>query len=478
MLRKLTRVQMLKEQAFYSLERFLHIEAMSGVALLCAAALALIWANSPAYESYDALLAMPLGISLGGLSLSWDVHFWINDILMAVFFLVVGMEIRREMHQGVLSNWRQAALPMVAAMGGVCLPAAIYIALNGEGVRFQGWAVPTATDIAFAVGVLALLGRVIPANLRIILLSLAIIDDVIAVVIIALFYSDGLNWQGMGITVLGLSLVFFFQWLGCARPQTYLLPAMILWWGLWQAGVHPSLAGVILGLVTPVLPPRSDLAPLTRLSQALHILRGETPEQFPKNVKCFSDKNCDENKGSERLILPGEVKTALEDDQVKIFATLRDISRAQRDLMAPVTRVEQTLHPWVAFGIMPLFAFANAGVRLQDVDLTHANAHMVLFGVCFGLLLGKPIGVLLASFMAVKLKLCHLPPQVDWVGMMLVGFLAGIGFTMAIFVAMLAFDHGSHLVAAKIGVLSGSGLSALLGLGFGLIYRAKKRGCR
>jgi len=437
--RKLTRAHIFKEQALQSVERFLHIEAMSGVVLLCAAFVALLWANSSGSHGYEALLAMKFGVSIGSFALSWPLHFWVNDVLMSVFFLVAGMEIRREMHQGALSNWRQAALPVIAAAGGVMVPALIYLALNGEGARSQGWAVPTATDIAFAVGILALLGRAIPANLRVVLLSLAIIDDVIAVAIIALFYSQGLNLHGIFIAMSGLFLVFFFQFAGFSRPFIYVLPGAILWWGLWQAGIHPSLVGVILGLATPVLPPRTDTPPLQRLTHALHMLRG-----------------CQ----------------AMDEDI--LTRALRDISRGQRDMLAPVTRVQQLLHPWVAFGVMPIFAFANAGVTLHDINLADNGAYFVFCGVGLGLFLGKPIGVLAASFIAVKLKLCQLPPQLDWTGIILIGLLAGIGFTMAIFVAMLAFVDINHLAAAKLGVLSGSCLSALLGLGFGLFYRAKK----
>jgi len=438
--RKLTRAHLFKEQALQIVERFLHIEAMSGVVLLCAAGAALFLANSSASQSYEAFLAMELGISIGSFTLSWPLHFWVNDVLMSVFFLVAGMEIRREIHQGALSNWRQAALPVIAAAGGVMVPALIYLGLNGEEARAQGWAVPTATDIAFAVGVLALLGRAIPANLRVVLLSLAIIDDVIAVAIIALFYSHGLHLNGVFIALSGLFLLFFFQFSGFSRPYIYILPGAILWWGLWQTGIHPSLVGVILGLATPVLPPRTDTPPLERLTQALHMLRGSQAV-----------------------------------DEGTLTRALRDISRGQRDMLAPVTRVQQILHPWVAFGVMPIFAFANAGVALQDVNLAANSAYFVFYGVGLGLVLGKPVGVLTASFVAIKLKICQLPPQLDWSGMILIGLLAGIGFTMAIFVAMLAFMDANHLGAAKLGVLAGSCLSAILGLGFGLLYRAKKR---
>lgn len=433
-----TRAHIITEHAINVVERFLHIEALSGVILLIAAAAALIWANSPWFETYDALWHAPLSISIGSFGLSWDLHFWVNDALMTVFFLVAGMEIRREIHEGALSNLRQASLPVVAAIGGVCVPALIYIALNTDPARHHGWAVPTATDIAFAIGILALVGRVVPANLRIMLLSLAIIDDIIAVLIIAVFYSNGLDPYGLGIAAFGIVIVLFFQWIGIASAWAYILPAAVLWVGLLKTGAHPSLAGVILGLMTPVLPTRSLAPPLERIRKALASLQAdETKEDADAGLNIHA---------------------------------LREIRKGQRDMVAPVTRVQSALHPWVAFVVMPLFAFANAGVRFGGIDLSANGSFWVLYGVGFGLIFGKPIGVLLASFIAVKTGFCRLPPQVTWSGMVLVGLLAGIGFTMAIFVAMLAFNEPGYLAAAKIGVLSGSLASALLGLAYGFIY--------
>jgi len=385
---------------------FISRESMGGVILLISAILALIWANSAVHDSYHALLGMKLDLDFKYFSFNQDVHFIINDGLMTFFFLIAGMEIRHALHEGALSNWQQAALPLVAACGGVLVPALIFASLNFDDVRLRGWAVPTATDIAFAVGILALLGRAIPANLRIILLSLAIIDDVIAVMIIALFYSSGLDFSGALIALLGVAWVFLWQRLGFASAWFYCLPAALLWFGLWQTGIHPSLAGVILGLVTPPF--------------------------------LVASKN-------------------------------------QRYLVAPVIRVPLVLQPWVTFGVMPLFAFANAGVRFTEIDFNFEGTSLIIVGASAGLLLGKPLGVLAASYLAVKLGLCRLPPQLDWAGMALVGLLAGIGFTMAIFVSMLAFDDSHYLAAAKIGILTGSALSALVGLGFGLVYRTRHK---
>ncbi|MCW5668386.1 MAG: Na+/H+ antiporter NhaA [Hydrogenophaga sp.] len=396
------RAQLVADRAFAALSRFLHIEAVSGVVLLLAAAVALIWANSPASASYHAIWHAPLTIGIGPYVSEQSLHFWINDALMAVFFLVVGMEIRREIHEGALASFQLAALPLAAALGGVLVPALIYTALNTDPTTLRGWAVPTATDIAFAVGVLALLGRSIPGNVRVLLLALAIIDDIVAVLIIAFFYSGGLDFSGLLVAGLGVAMVLGLQQIGIGSAWAYVLPGAVLWLGLLQTGAHPTLAGVVLGLMTPVLPVR---------------MRGQ----------------------------------------------------------APVLRVQMALHPWVAYGVMPLFALANAGVTLDGVDLASGNAQAVTLGVVLALVLGKPLGVLGASWLAVRLGLCRLPSGVTWSGVGLVGLLAGIGFTMSIFIATLAFDDPQLLGAAKLGVLLASLVAAVLGLSWGFLQAWRGR---
>lgn len=370
------------------------MDAAGGIVLLLAAALAMLWANSPAEHSYHALWHAPLGMSVGAFSFTQSLHFWVNDALMTVFFLVVGMEIRREMHSGALSEPRQALLPVLAALGGVAVPALLFLALVPAAELRAGWAIPTATDIAFAVGVLALLGRGLPPALRVFLLTLAIIDDLAAVLIIALFYSGGLQWGMLLFAALGLMGVYLLQSLGVRRAWLYVLPGAVLWWGIWQTGAHPTLAGVVLGLATPV-----------------HVLAG-------------------------------------------------------RENAAPVDRVAASLHPWVTFGIMPLFALANAGVTLTGGAASDAPtadaASAVLIAISVALVLGKPLGVVLLSWLAVRLRLCTLPPQMRWSHMLLAGLLAGIGFTMAIFIAQLAFTDAALLNAAKLGVLVASACAAVL----------------
>lgn len=442
----LPRAQRLTEHAFAALERFLHIEAVSGIVLLTAAAAALIWANSPLADSYHHLWHTPLSFGLGGFVFSQSLHFWINDALMTVFFLVVGMEIRREMHQGALSNFRQASLPIAAALGGVVAPALIYLALNDDAIRQHGWAVPTATDIAFAVGVLALLGRSIPGNLRIFLLALAIIDDVVAVLIIALFYSAGLDYTGFAVAGAGLALVLGLQRMGIGSAYAYVVPGAIVWSGLLMTGAHPTLAGVVLGLLTPVVPVRMRERPQDALARIAAELTG---------------RDADDKTDPQHLAQP-----------------IRQLRLAQRELLPPVVRVQSALHPWVAYGVMPLFALANAGVSLGGMDMAAGGAQWVVAGIMLALVVGKPLGVVTVSWLMVRIGWCRLPPGVTWGGIWLIGLLAGIGFTMSIFIAMLAFTDDSLLDAAKLGVLMGSLIAAILGMAWGVAYarRQKSRG--
>lgn len=438
----LPRAQRIAERAFATLERFLHIEAFSGVVLLLTAAIALIWANSPLADSYHHLWHTNVVFSFGDWSVSQSLHFLINDALMTVFFLVVGMEIRREIHEGALSNLKLAALPLSAAAGGVIVPALIYLAFNHNGVQAHGWAVPTATDIAFAVGVLALLGRSIPVNVRIFLLALAIIDDIAAVLIIALFYSGGLDYSGFIIALIGILTVLAFQKIGIGSAYAYVVPGAILWFGLLKTGAHPTLAGVVLGLMTPVIPTPTRERPIDMAASAIKELwtHNEAPKIEPH----------------------------------ALAEPLKQLRQAQRELLPPVSRVQMALHPWVAFGVMPLFALANAGVTLDGIDLSANGSTVVMLGVLLALVIGKPLGVITASWIAVRLGLCTLPPGVNWGGVGLVGLLAGIGFTMSIFIATLAFADANLLGAAKLGVLLASLCAAILGLTWGFI-QAKRR---
>jgi NhaA family Na+:H+ antiporter len=380
----------ISKKLLLAFERYVQVEAVSGIVLMVAAAAALIWANSPAAHTYHDLWHARVGTTLGGYDLSQSLHFLINEGLMTVFFLVVGAEIRREMHDGALANLQLAALPLAAALGGVAVPALIYVAINTDPELQAGWAVPTATDIAFAVGVLALLGKSVPGALRVFLLALAIIDDIAAVIIIAIFYSGGLDYSGLIFVSVAVLAILGAQRIGVTHAFAYVLPGALLWFGLLRLGIHPTLAGVALGLLTPV---RS------------------------------------------------------------------------------VERVEQRLHPWVAYGIMPLFALANAGVSLEGVDLGSREGQRVMLGTAVALVLGKPIGIFLGSWIAVFAGWCRLPPEVNWRGVALIGCLGGIGFTMSIFIATLAFGDEQLLAAAKCGVLLASAVAGAAGLTLGWLQR-------
>lgn len=439
----LPRAQVFTERAFATFDRFLRIEALSGIVLVIAAAVALIWANSSVADSYHDLWHMTVSLGIGSLEMSRPLHFWINDAMMTTFFLVVGMEIRREIHEGALNNIRHAALPIFAALGGVVVPAAIYLSLNLDVDRQAGWAIPTATDIAFAMGILALLGRSIPGNIRVFLLTLAIIDDIIAVLIIAFFYSGGLEYGGFLIAGLGILIILAFQQMGIGSAFAYILPGAIVWAGILMTGAHPTLAGVVLGLMTPVVAVRLRERPVDMLMRVTNDLLGRDPGH---------------SHNEHQLSLP-----------------LREIRLAQRELLPPVVRVQMALHPWVAFGVMPLFALANAGISLDGVDPSAGGAQWTLYGVALALVFGKPLGVILTSWLAVRLGWCQLPEGVSWGGVLLVGLLAGVGFTMSIFISMLAFTDETLLAAAKLGVLTGSLIAALTGLTWGMIYVRRQR---
>jgi Na+:H+ antiporter, NhaA family len=381
----------LAKRVLRPVERFLRIEAASGIVLLATALAALVWANSPWSQSYEQLWHTPLRLAWASWSFDLDLHFVINDGLMTIFFFVVGLEIRRELAGGELSELRRAALPLTAALGGMVLPALIFFAFSHGSAVSSGWGIPMATDIAFAVGVLALLGKRVPPALRILLLALAVIDDVGAILVIALFYSSGFHGAGFGVLALGVGGILAMQRLGVRSPYAYLLPGIAVWAGMLLAGVHPTLAGVIVGLLTP--------------------------------------------------------------------------SKAQGEAGAPspVERLEEALHGWVAFAIMPLFALANSGVPVGDAALD-VDASRLALGITAGLVLGKSIGIFGAPWLASRLGLVTLPRGVRWSGVLVVGLVGGIGFTMSLFIADLAFPPGLHLETAKLAVLGGSGLAAVIGL--------------
>jgi NhaA family Na+:H+ antiporter len=424
------------------LERFLQIEAASGIVLFVVAGVALAWANSPWAAGYFRLWHTPLGVRLGGLAFERPLEWYVNDGLMAVFFFVVGLEIRREVHKGELSEWRRAALPAAAALGGMVAPALIYLGIAGAPATRRGWGVPMATDIAFAMGVLALLGRRVPAALRVLLLALAVIDDLGAIIVIALFYSAGIAPSGLLAVALGLVLLGAMRAFGVRSKLLYVAPALLIWAGTYAAGVHPTIAGVVLGVLTPV-----------------QVWLG--PKGFARTVRGVLD----------RLSRADEEAPSSHD----LAGALRRVEVARREAMSPAEALIEALHPWVAFVIMPLFALANAGVSLKGASLGGGGAAVAL-GAAAGLVVGKPLGVLVASGLALRLGVATLPRGLTARHLVVLGVVAGIGFTMSLFIAQLAFADRATLGAVKLGVLTASALAAALGLGLGrLLLRAEER---
>lgn len=418
------------------IERFLHNSASSGMVLLATSIAALIVANSPLHHLYEEFLHYEVGFVWGHAEYKEDLHFWINEGLMTFFFLIVGLEVKREMVHGTLSNVRAASLPIAAAVGGMVAPALVYLTFNAEGGVVQGWAVPTATDIAFALGILALLGDRVPAPLRVFLLALAVVDDILAIVIIALFYSSGLSAAGVPLLLLGFFGLFVFHRLGVrAAFLTYVIPGILLWEGLHQCGLHPTLAGVIVGLSVPARPWYGTRG-------FLRVARAAIAE-FEK---------LDDVRANEEVLLH----------------PLAELGTAQQEAVSPVVRLTDQLHVPVAFGVVPLFAFANAGVALGDLDFGVPTALPVALGIVLGLVIGKPLGVVGAVVATTRLNLASLPVGVKLLDVLVAGLLAGIGFTMSIFIAELGFRAvPEDLPVAKLAILAGTLLAGALGLGLG-----------
>lgn len=384
--------------ALSMIRKFMHMEAAGGLCLVGAACVALLLANSAGAGFYQDFLTTKLAVTFNGAGLDKPLLLWINDGLMAVFFLLVGLEIKREVIEGELSSLKKALMPGIAALGGMLGPALVYVAFNVAWPdRLHGWAIPAATDIAFALGVMALAGKNVPSSLKIFMLALAVMDDLGAIVIIALFYTSHLSLISLGLAFLAILALFALNRAGVLRVMPYVLLGIFLWVCVLKSGVHATLAGVVLGLAIP--------------------LRGA---------------------------LPGDV--------------------------SPLKYMEETLHPWVSFAIMPVFAFANAGVSLSGVTMDVVFSTITL-GIGLGLFLGKQVGVFAFTWFAVVRRIGSLPKGVSWLQFYGMSVITGIGFTMSLFVGTLAFPSGNYDAEIRLGVLGGSLLSALVGL---LILRGAK----
>ena len=424
------------DQLLAPFREFTSSSASSGILLIAAAVVALVWANSPWADAYTALWETRLTIGTANLEVSETLLHWINDGLMVIFFLVVGLEIKREVLVGELASVRRAALPIGAAVGGAIVPALIYLAIAGPGAGARGWAIPMATDIAFALGVLALIGDRIPVGLRIFMAALAIVDDLLAVLVIALFYTAEIVIPALTAAAGCVAALVVANRLGVRRPVVYALLGVALWLAILQSGVHATVAGVLLALTIPART-KVDAPDFAEHAHRLvdHTVRGEHEE--PVNIEEHHDALW-------------ELETLTE--------------RAQ----APMLRFEHALQPWVAFVIVPLFALANAGVALSG-NLASVVTDPVVLGVALGLVIGKQIGITSATWLMVRSGLASLPSGVTMRHVYGAAWLGGIGFTMSLFISNLAFGEGPLLALAKIGILAAS---VVAGFGGFLVLRS------
>ena len=404
------------------LREFLHIESSSSVLLLLAAAAALLWANSPWAGSYDAFWHAEITISAGPFHLGESLQHWVNDALMVIFFFVVGLEIKYEMVHGDLRDPKTAALPIIAAIGGMVVPAGLYLLLAGGGEGGGGWGIPMATDIAFAVGVLGLLGRRIPSAARLFLLTLAIVDDIGAILVIAVFYTADLSLEWLAVAGGLLLLMLAMRALRIWWITAYAVVGVLVWFATLESGVHATLAGVVIGLMTPARPLLREKVARTYVTRAL------------------ADRHLNTDELSRLRFLLGESVPMVE-------------------------RLQAALHPLSAYLVLPVFALANAGVDLRGGVLGEALGSAVAQGIVAGLVLGKPLGILLACFVAVRLGLGRLPDHTTWVMLTGLGAVAGIGFTVSLFIAGLSFPGAEDLTSdAKVGILAASLVAAVVGV--------------
>lgn len=410
------------ERFIRPLQEYVSTEAWGGIVLLIATVIALAWANSPWDASYFHLWEREIALDTSFISIHLTFHDAVNDGLMTIFFFVVGLEIKRELLHGELASPRKAALPVAAALGGMVVPALIYTAWTAGGDGAHGWGIPMATDIAFALGLLALLGRRVPFSLTVFVLALAIVDDLGAILVIAVFYSDHISVEALSWAV-GLAIVIFVvARAGLRSVDAYLVLGALLWLAVFKSGIHATIAGVTLAALTPARP----FFPV---------------EEFEPQAEALLNAYHDAHTGA---------------DMDTAAATLRDFERLSHDSESPLDRLVEILHPWTSYLIVPIFALANAGVALTGGVAHDAATSAVTFGIITGLVIGKPVGILLFSWIAVRTRIASLPASVSFVHILGAGVLAGIGFTVSLFIAGLAFDHPLLVSDAKVGILAAS----------------------
>jgi NhaA family Na+:H+ antiporter len=421
------------------LQTFLQTEAAGGALLLAAAVAALVWANSPWRGSYERLWHTELTLTLGSWTLSHDLREWINEGLMTVFFFVVGLEIKREVVTGELRDPRAAALPILAAVGGMATPALLYLAFNAGTEGSRGWPIPMATDIAFALGVLTLAGRNVSPSLKLFLLALAIVDDIGAILVIAVLYSGGVAGAALGVAAVLIACMLGLHRIGVRATAMYVALGAGVWLAFLQSGVHATIAGVLVGLLTPASP-------------------FQRPRAVSEEARRVADETVDDPFPS--------------DADAHHWLWLAGLSR---EAVSPLGRMEHLLHPWTSFVIVPIFALANAGVFLEAEALGDAVTSPIVLGIAFGLVVGKVLGITLVAWGATRIGLARLPDGVGWFEVLGVASVAGIGFTVSLFVAGLAFGEGERLDAAKLGVLGASLLAGVLGAALLSAGRRRKR---
>ncbi len=427
---------------------FMATEASGAIVLLAATVAALVWANSAWGDSYFKFWETPFAIEIGAFHFDESLKYLVNDGLMAVFFFVVGLEIKRELVVGELNSAKKAALPAMAALGGMVVPALIFVAFvwsNGPADALAGWGIPMATDIAFSVGVIALLGSRVPIGAKLFLLALAIVDDIGAIVVIAIFYTEDLSFLWMAVAAATLLVIFIARQAGIRAGLIYLPLAILAWFAFLESGVHATIAGVILGLLVPARSYYSD--------RDFRRKAGWILERFDRDQAS------------------PHAHARLDQDAMALAAI-------SRESVSPLERWEHSLHPWSSFLIVPLFALANAGVRFVGVDIAAAVLSPVALGVSVGLAIGKPVGISLAAWIALKLKLGQLPRHTTFGHIVGLGLIAGIGFTVSLFISELAFRSSAeaHLFAdeAKIGIFLGSIVAGVAGFTYLHLYKGRK----
>jgi len=402
---------------------FAKIEAAGGIVLMASTIAALAWANSDWEASYHAIWNARATIGLGGFALTESRREWINDGLMAVFFFLVGLEIKREVLIGELSSLRRAAFPLIAAIGGAILPALFYLAV-GHRSDLKGWAIPMATDIAFVLGVLTILGSRVPVSLKIFVTALAIADDLIAVLVIAIFYTERIHLVSLTLGLAGIVLCLGINWLGVRKPIIYAMIGVFVWYAVLKSGVHATVAGILLGFTVPV---------------RTYIDR----DSFLKRSRCLLNR------------FEGAMGHSSE-----AHSAIHAMHTQLQMVESPLHRLERYLHPWVSFLIMPLFAFANSGVRILG-NVAAAARHPISLGIIVGLSIGKPIGIWLFARLSARCGLASPPAELSWKTLFGGAWLCGLGFTMSLFIATLAFGDETSLSISKIGILAGSLVSGI-----------------